>query len=152
MTVNRVKRLAKFLALSRAEQRDLTEAALSLSAARLILLLPFRWLPRLIGLPLVGVGCTSFALDEERSAVVLAVRRAILRASERLPWKSSCLVRALAAKMMLTRRGLPSLLQLGVRLGTTKELFAHAWLRCGEIEVVGAEDLAEFSPIAGFQS
>lgn len=147
-----MKRLAKFLVLSRAEQRDLAEAALSLGAARLILLLPFRWLLRLMGLPLAGAGCSSFALDEEKSAAVLAVRRAILRTSERLPWQSNCLVRALAAKMMLRRRGLPSLLQLGVRVGTTRELFAHAWLRCGEIEVVGAEDSAEFSPIAGFQS
>lgn len=97
-----------------------------------------------------GAGCLSSALDEEKSAAVLAVRRAILQASERLPWQSNCLVRALAAKMMLRRRGLPSLLQLGVRIGTTRELFAHAWLRCGEIEVVGAEDSAEFSPIAGF--
>ena len=104
-----------------------------------------------MGLPLAGSNSPSFVLDEQRSATVLAVRRAILRASEQLPWQSNCLVHALAAKMILKRRGLPSLLQLGVCGGTARELFAHAWLRCGEIEVVGAENSAEFNPIAAFR-
>jgi hypothetical protein len=80
------------------------------------------------------------------------VRGAILRIAEKLPWHSSCLVCALAARMMLTRRSQPTMLQLGVMTGATTELSAHAWLKCGEIDVVGVETSAEYTPIAAFFS
>lgn len=144
--------LAKFFALPLPEQLDLAEAVLCLGAARLFLLVPFRWLIRLIGRPQAGASCPAAVLGIDESSTASAVRRAILRVAERLPWQSSCLVRALAGRMMLTRRRLPSVLQLGVRAGHATELSAHAWLKCGEIDVVGVETAAEFTPIAAFHA
>jgi hypothetical protein len=147
-----MNRLAKFFALTLPEQQDLVEAALCLGAARLFLFLPFRWLVRVIGRPQAGANCSAAALGSDESSVASAVRYAILRVSERLPWQSSCLVCALAAQMMLRRRHLPSVLQLGVRAGPATKLSAHAWLKCGELDVVGVEGAAEFTPIAAFNA
>jgi hypothetical protein len=147
-----MRRLAKFFALPLHEQRDLAEALLCLGAARLSLFLPFRWLVPLIGRPQAAANYSTVALGTDENSTASAIRQAILRGAGRLPWHSSCLVRALAAQIMLRRRRLPSVLQLGVRAGAAKELSAHAWLRCGEIDIVGVESAAEFTPIAIFQA
>lgn len=147
-----MRRLAKFFALPLPKQRELAEAVLCLGTARLVLFLPFRWLVRLIGRPQAATNCTAAALATDKSSTASAVRHAILRVAGQLPWQSSCLVRALAAWMMLRRRGLPTVLQLGVRAGVATELSAHAWLKCGEMDVVGAESAAEFTPIAVFHA
>ena len=147
-----MRRLARFLALPLWAQRDLAEAALCLFVARLLLFLPFRWLVRLIGRPQAIVKCGRIALATTERPAVRSVRQAILRVALRLPWRSSCLVRALAARMMLKRRGLPSALQLGVKSETARGLAAHAWLKCGEIDVVGSESATEFTPIAVFDT
>ena len=128
---------AKFFTLPVLEQRDVVEATLCLIIARLLLLMPFRWLVRFSGRPHPGGVSALPLLSDDQSSSVFAVRRAMFRAFGRLPWDSSCLVCALAAQMMLKRRHLPSVLQLGVRAGAGKELCAHAWLKCGEVNVVG---------------
>jgi hypothetical protein len=43
-----------------------------------------------------------------------------------------------------------SVLQLGVQASAATGLSAHAWLKCGDIDVVGAEIAAEFTPVATF--
>lgn len=53
-----------------------------------------------------------------------------------IPWKSRCLVRALAARAMLSRRGISSKLSLGVLLDDRKKISAHAWLTTGNLEGV----------------
>jgi hypothetical protein len=147
-----VSALDKFLALPLWEQRDVAEATLNLAVARLLLLVPFRWLAPLFGGLYPGAARPLAELSAGENSTAFAVRRAILRAGGRLPWHSSCLVRALAAQMMLRRRRLPSVLQLGVRAGAATELSAHAWLKCGDIDVVGVETAAEFTPIAAFRA
>jgi Transglutaminase-like superfamily len=147
-----VSALAKFLALPLREQRDVAEATLSLAVAQLLLLVPFRWLAPLFGRLHPGAASALAVLSADEISSAFAVRRAILRAGGRLPWNSSCLVFALAAQMMLRRRHLPSALQLGVRAGAATQLSAHAWLKCGDIDVVGVETAAEFTPIAAFRA
>jgi hypothetical protein len=145
-----VRQLARFFTLHRSQQIALAEAVLSLGVARLFLLLPFRWLVRLIGRPRAVTDRPNRMLESNERFAASAVRSAILRTSGRLPWPSNCLVRAWAARMMLRRRGLRSALHLGVRGGSATELSAHAWLTCGDIDVVGVEDATEFTPIAEF--
>ena len=142
--------IAKFLALPLSEQRDAAEAIFCLISARLLLFLPFRWLVRLIGRPQAVVEGPIVIVDPKVSSPANAVRRAILRVARRLPWQSSCLVSALAARMMLRRRRLPSLLHLGVQSADATALSAHAWLKCGEIDVVGVENAPGFTPVAVF--
>ncbi len=144
--------LAKFFALPLREKCDVAEATLSLTVAQSLLLVPFRWLVRFFGRLHPGAGVTLAALDAGEKSSAFAVRHAILRASRGLPWNSTCLVRALAAQMMLRRRHLPSVLQFGVRSGAAIELSAHAWLRCGDMDIVGAETRAEYTPIAALHA
>jgi Transglutaminase-like superfamily len=144
--------LAKFFALPLREQRDVAEATLNLAVVQLLLLVPFRWLAPLFGRLHPGAASAVPVLSEDENSSAFAVRRAMLRATGRLPWDSSCLVRSLAAQMMLRRRHLPSVLQLGVRAGAATELSAHAWLKCGDVNVVGDESAAEFTPLAAFHA
>ena len=143
-------RLNQLRSLPPQERWALVEAMLSLVIARMSLLIPFRWLARLMGRLEPGIDRSIPVLSADERYAALGVRRAVLRVADRLPWRSSCLVRALAARIMLRRRHLPSVLQFGVGR-TPTELSAHAWVRCGEIDVVGAETAADFAPIAAFR-
>ena len=147
-----MKSLSKFLALPKGERVALIEAALCLCAARLLLLVPFRRLAPWLGQAQSGVDRSGAELGAAERAAALNVQRALLRAARRLPWHSSCLVCALAGRMMLGRRHLPSVLQLGARNSSPTELAAHAWLRCGEIDVVGSETASLYTPIVAFKA
>lgn len=144
--------LKKFSALTPAERRALLEAVLSLGLARAMLLLPFRTIAPLIGRTASQLDRPEIALGPAEREAALGVGRALLRAANRLPWTSSCLVRAIAGRMMLRRLGLPSVLELGARPEGAVGLAAHAWLRCGDIDVIGTETAAEFTPIAAFRA
>ena len=145
-----MRRLDKVRSLPPQERWTLIEAMLSLLLARMSLLIPFRWLARLLGRLEPGIDRSIPVLSADERYAALAVRRAVLRVAERLPWQSTCLVRAVAARIMLRRRHLPSVLQFGVGR-KPRELSAHAWVRCGEIDVVGTESAGDFAPIAAFR-
>lgn len=78
----------------------------------------------------------------------LAVQRVayfIPRVASRLPWRSDCLVQALAAQWWLQRQGITTKLELGVK--REKDVFlSHAWLMCGQTVVTGG-NLSGFSPL-----
>lgn len=144
--------LIRFFALPLREQATAVEAVFCLALARGLLFVPFRRLAPLLGRPQTGDDGASIVLDARQRASALAIRRALLRVCERLPWYSSCLVRALAGRMMLRRRGMPSALHLGARSETEVELAAHAWLRCGEVDVIGVETADNYTPIVAFKA
>jgi hypothetical protein len=80
----------------------------------------------------------------------LRVSRGLQRVAGQLPWHTTCLERAVAAKWMLRRRRVPTTLYLGVRRAGPA-LVAHAWLRSGPAIVTGgAEESATYPPIAWF--
>ena len=67
------------------------------------------------------------------------VGRAIGRMAARVPWRSSCLVQALAAKRWLSAKGHSSSLYLGVRKLPAENVEAHAWLMCDGEVVTGGD-------------
>ena len=70
----------------------------------------------------------------------------VYRMSRYTPWRSLCLEQALAAHLLLCRRGLPTALHLGVaKQGDL--LTAHAWLECHGVLVTGAQGRARFTPL-----
>jgi Transglutaminase-like superfamily len=141
--------LTNLLKLPAQERWAAVEALACLCLARFLILVPFRLLAPLIGRQLQD-RCESLAmLVENERFEAFVVRRAILRVAEKLPWQSNCLVRALAARMMLGRRRLPFVLQLGVRR-RGEALSAHAWLRCGDIGVIGVESAQDYVAIVTF--
>lgn len=73
---------------------------------------------------------------------------AIGAAAQVLP-RRTCLKDALAADVMLCRRGYPSALRLGVRKGQAHDvpLEAHAWVESGDVIVAGQlATLSDYQP------
>ena len=126
------------------------EAFLCLGAACLAV----RWvrfgrLSRGLGIP--DQESTTIA-DPEYESRLQRVSWALDAAARRTPWRSTCLIRALAGRAMLRRRGIPSTLYLGVnpRPIGSGGLTAHAWLRSGTMLVVGGREKEGFTEVACF--
>lgn len=110
---------------------------------------PFRWVARRVGL--VRAEGTDGA-PAVNHGVVDSVGRAVEVASSYTPWKSTCLVQALACAAMLRRRGVPGTLILGVAKGAgcPRSMAAHAWVRsCGKTPT-GAYGSERFTVVSSF--
>jgi hypothetical protein len=128
----------------------LLHATFVLAIARVaVAVVPFRVIARTLRLRHVGVPPPSDA------ACPPAARRtgwAIRTAAANTPWRSTCLMQALAGSMMLTRSGIESTLSLGVAKNAhaPDDLIAHAWLRCGETVLIGETEDGRFVELATF--
>ena len=69
----------------------------------------------------------------ERVAYAIAVM------GQRVPWRSDCLVQALAARRWLEGAGIASVIGIGTRRDEDGEFAAHAWLYVGETIVTGGD-------------
>jgi len=133
----------------------LAEAAAYLFIARLALVfIPFPRLARRLGTfvtPAVARAtqtATDSALDQSRIAEEIAW--AVTRAARYVPFKAVCLPQAMAAQVMLKRRGVKSVMHFGAARGTDKPLDAHAWLDAAGVEVTGYPVAENFAEIACF--
>jgi hypothetical protein len=70
----------------------------------------------------------------------------IPRLAKRLPWRTDCLVQALAGQSMLTRRGLASEVLVGTAKHSDGTFEAHAWLSCRDATILGG-DISRFDPL-----
>jgi len=125
------------------------EALASLAFARLaVLVMRFHSLAARLGTPMRE----STHTDDERSRPVLRrVKWAIGAVSRRAPWRCLCLEQAVAAKMMLRRRGIVSTLYFGVARDPERiSVKAHAWVRCGSYYVTGGEGRGGFAVVSTF--
>lgn len=116
----------------------------------LILALPFKFLAaRLMGWFMAE---TLTRMPDRAQARAADVGWAVRRMADHTPWQSTCLAQALAAQNMLRRRGLGSTVYLGVarHREATQGLEAHAWLRCGDAIVTGAEEMDDFQSVASY--
>ena len=140
-------RLRRFKELSRPERRLVLASAALLTAVRLGLwLLPFRTVNRMTGLPRRGparIGPARAPAPVDR--IVWAVE-----AASRLVPRSTCLVRALAARTLLARHGYSSALRLGVARGPDGAFQAHAWLERDERVLIGGPVDERFARLPSF--
>ena len=109
--------------------------------------IPFDRLGSLTGLP-APAGDAALP-PRSRDPIAASIGYAVRRGSRRLPWYSSCLVRVIAGRLMLRRRGVPSTLVFGVAK-RNNELLAHAWLVANGGIVCGGREARDFRPIAAF--
>ena len=128
------RRLRKFLALPARDRNLLLNAFFLLAAVRLALwAMPFgavrRWTLRL---------AVSRAVPDPVPVARLA--GAIDLASRYVP-RATCLTKALAAQILLTRRGHHPELRIGVRRDAAGKFEAHAWLEEGGAIIGGLDDL-----------
>src|SRR5215216_2771879 len=153
----------KFAALSAADRCLLLEAVALLGAIRLGLwLLPFRtlrvWLDHLERRSRIREDTRRHANEDALFALLRIPSRIEMRASpERIAWAvavasscvpaTTCLVRALAAQVLLGRRGYPARLCIGVAKGDGGRLEAHAWVegqQGGDVVSGGVDDHARY--------
>lgn len=79
--------------------------------------------------------------------ILLAVKR--VKKISIFPVK--CLTEAIVTKRMLARRGIPSVLYLGVRKDRAdNKLKAHAWLKCGKEIITGRKGYEQFAIVSVF--
>ncbi len=129
------------------DYRLAAEALALLAVARVVLLcLRFPVAMRLAGLRPGRAAPVGPASDPLVSVVELAVRRAAARA----PFRAVCLQQAVAAALMLRRRGRPVEVHFGVARDGARALTAHAWSVCGGQVVTGQAAIARHAPIAVF--
>jgi hypothetical protein len=132
-------------------RRALTvEAVLWLLIARLgLIFVPFPILARRWGafVPPAGPQIKTQA-DASADAVHQAqeIGWAVTRSARYVPFRAVCLPQAMAARVMLKRRGIASVMHFGAGRGEEKPLEAHAWLDAAGVEVTGypvPENMAE---------
>jgi hypothetical protein len=85
-------------------------------------------------LPLAGQGAGSGPAERQAA---LDVGWAVTRISAYSPFPALCLAQALAARAMLRRRGIGTVLHVGVARPHATAFEAHAWLEAAGVEVTG---------------
>jgi hypothetical protein len=151
-TARRLRRLAR---IDGRQRGLLIEAAVWLLLARLALLaIPFPTLARRLGafVPPTDARVTLAGRDASTRDAQLAVEIgwATVRAARHVPFRAVCLPQAMAARIMLRRRGVASVLHFGAARGTDRPIDAHAWLDAAGVEVTGYPVAGQFAEIACF--
>lgn len=71
--------------------------------------------------------------------------------SKMTPWGYNCFAKALATKFFLNRKKIPSTIYFGVcHKGKQNKFKAHAWLKCGEIIITGAQNHEHYTVMKSF--
>lgn len=121
-----------FLNLTCAEKQLFFEALWWQYYTRLLLVfIPFRRIIKLYPSPKLYAPCSmphALCLDRIKAATAQANLLAF--------WENRCLVQSLAARRMLSRRGIPSTLHFGMVQNPEGQPTAHAWLTVADFEVV----------------
>ncbi len=141
---------AKWRRRSRTERLLLLEAFALLGIARLLVLtVPFKWLACSLGRHM-KVSSEEICISDLNLARIIG--QAVRSAAGNTPWESVCLPQAIAAKWMLNRRKITGTLYLGVMKDKLKmeKLTAHAWIRCGNIIITGAEGHRQYTVVSTF--
>lgn len=123
------------------------ETALALIMAwAFVFLVPLRWTQALFGG--VSAPAESSGIDPRSLIRAQAVTRRVVHVADRLPWHSTCLVRAVAGSLLLARRRIcGGCIRFGVRKENDR-LSAHAWLLLGSDILLGGEEAGAYTPLA----
>jgi hypothetical protein len=142
-----MRRLRTFLGLSRGDQWLLVGVALLLGATRLGLwLLPFPAVRRIVARaarPVRGEAAADPSALGRLAWAVAVASRAVPRAT--------CLTQALAAQVLLRRRGYPAALRIGVARGAGGRFEAHAWVESEGRVIVGAAPPGRYTPLPALE-
>jgi hypothetical protein len=137
--------LKSFCRIPLVEKKTVMEVVLLLLFGRILLLLPYKYMKHFLGV--------YNKAGEESTADIREIRKIsvyIRRIGNRLPWECTCLVNALAAKIMLRKRGVPATVYFGMARGEKKELIAHAWVKSGDFLVTGKDEGHEYKTVGHF--
>lgn len=142
--------MRRFHRVRRCEAEDvklLLQAIMLLAGVRIALsILPFRYF-----IPftkrLAARGLKSNCTDRR---TIDGAAWAVARVSPWIP-KASCLTQAVATQVMLSWRGVPAKLHIGVTRNDDAKFAAHAWVTTGDRVVVGGT-VENFTPLVVLES
>ncbi|MEL7444668.1 MAG: lasso peptide biosynthesis B2 protein [Pseudomonadota bacterium] len=77
--------------------------------------------------------------SEAQKGLIGRIMYAMPRIARRMPWRSDCLVQALAAQNWLAAHEIRSVIVIGVEKPGDGDFGAHAWLAHGQTIVTGGE-------------
>jgi hypothetical protein len=149
------RRLARFRQAEAGKRALAVEALAWLAVARLgLLVVAFPRLASLIG-DFVSpddprVARAHASASAEQAALAATIGRIVTDVARAAPFRAVCLPQALAARAMLARRGVASVLCFGAARGEEKPFDAHAWLDAAGVEVTGYPVAHDFTKIACF--
>ena len=137
-----MERLHKFRCLPSRYKHLLVKSIVLLGLVRVGLwLLPFQALRHLLA-HMTRAHAASPGGDQ---ASMQQVVWAVTVASQYVP-AATCLTQALATQVLLSRRGHPASLRIGVARSEAGKFQAHAWVECqGKIVIGGAQALSRFT-------
>ena len=138
-TVNRVPRTGRTACV-------LVEAAWELARARFDTLLAPSHCFRSIGEVVGGAENPGHAVDER---LAIQTGRIVAVAARFMPFRALCLQQAIAVRRMLSRRGVPVVVYLGVSLDEGPRM-AHAWVTAGDKIISGETDLDRYVVVGRF--
>jgi hypothetical protein len=142
-----MKNLAKFRRLQASDRRLLIEASLLLLAARAALrVLPFKTIVGLVSRRTPDPPCDENAAR----ALVDRVSWAVQTGARHGPGRAVCFPQAIAAHLLLARRGTRSTIYYGVAKTAAGGLEAHVWVRAGSLAVVGCGAAPRFTLMTTF--
>jgi hypothetical protein len=149
------RRLRRFAEVDNRRRSLLIEAMAWLLSARLALIfIPFPRLARHLGTFMPPTDARALRASSTNSHhdanLAEAVGWAVTRAARYVPFEAACLPQAMAARIMLKRRGVSSILHFGAKMGEVKPIDAHAWLDAAGVEVIGYPLAKTFAEIACF--
>ena len=146
--------LRRFGRLPNRRRMLLTEAVYWLAVARIALVaMPFRKLAARFGVvhtPAQAALVPQPPHAGDARAVASEVGWAVTRAARYVPFRAVCLPQAIAAKAMLDRRHIASVMHFGVATHPGARMDAHAWLDAGGVEVTGYPLRPDFVEVACF--
>lgn len=147
--------LLRFRQIDNRRRVFLIEAVTCLLVARLALIfIPFARLASHIGTfvppsdPRAMQATTG--MTDRQTLLAEDIGWAVTRAARYVPFKAVCLPQAMAARVMLRRRGVASVMHFGAAKGSEKPLDTHAWLDAAGVEVTGYPVAKNFAEIACF--
>lgn len=132
----------------------LVEAMICLALARLVLhLVPFPRIARRLG-DFAPPGDARAAQAGTPAPVDAPLARdvgwAVTRAARHAPFAAVCLPQAIAARVMLARRGIASVIHFGACAPSEAPEETHAWLNAAGVEVTGYPVARRFTEVACF--
>lgn len=125
-----------------------------LEAMFLVKFIPFRWWSRFLGEKLEGT--TPIITTSSNYQSIQRVKKAILAVNFAFGDRFTCLMQAVAGKIMLNHRHIPNVLVLGVQLQRDASdqlvMKAHAWLKTDQYILLGGDIHHEYTVVTQFYS
>ena len=150
----KLRKIGRFSRLRRSDATMTFEALMFLGMARMWLVIaPFRKVAETIGTAHPAPAPTDVlaAASPDQERIAQQISEAVQRAAKNVPFRAVCIHQAVAAKLMLARRDIDSVMHFGVGRRSEErsgEMRAHAWLATANGKITGYpvdDDLTEIA-------